>query len=704
VKKTFALFKSLIVLLLVFASLPAFPQQEIDLYEETPLLLHLAPSVDIPLGSSSELFTVGGSLAVTGELRLSNLPWLSVLGELSYALSPVSPFSSESFVSTISVGAGGRFQWRPSPRMRLFADALAGFYYGFMSGSESGTGYDPVLIGGIATSFKVAENLSVGVQARYRYNIELNSALQAGITTSFNVIPRNRLLKMMERPGPLEIPELLLYPVFPVFHKYYDNHSVGMIELHNPDKRPITELTVSFLAKQYMDTPKTSDPMEIEPGQRREVDLYALFTEHVLTITEGTKTATEIIVNYKIGNDSYRQVKTETLELYDRNAMTWDDDRRACAFVTAKDPNVMRFAKNVVGLLDTDPIKKALDPNLTKGILIHEALREYGISYVVDPDSSYANLSADAHAVDYLQFPRQSLEYKGGDCDDLSILYAALLEAVAVETAFITVPGHIYIALALEMDSETAMKEFSRSKDLIIQGEKVWVPVEVTERTGGFLKAWESGAQQWREHDSRGSAALYPIREGMKVYQPVGLPGSELSIEAPSNEVVAQSAREQLVAFAEREIEVAGAGLLVKMKQDPQDPRLYNKAGVLYARYGFIDRARQSFEKATAFGEYMPALLNLGNLEYLDENLEKAYQYYSRAYDSDPDNPKTILAMARINHRLENYGTATRLYAELEKMDSQLAARFSYLGLKGEDARRAADVRIVKETVIWSDE
>jgi len=94
----------------------------------------------------------------------------------------------------------------------------------------------------------------------------------------------------------------------------------------------------------------------------------------------------------------------------------------------------------------------------------------------------------------------------------------------------------------------------------------------------------------------------------------------------------------------------------------------------------------------------------LGNLEYLDENLEKAYQYYSRAYDSDPDNPKTILAMARINHRLENYGTATRLYAELEKMDSQLAARFSYLGLKGEDARRAADVRIVKETVIWSDE
>jgi Tfp pilus assembly protein PilF len=100
----------------------------------------------------------------------------------------------------------------------------------------------------------------------------------------------------------------------------------------------------------------------------------------------------------------------------------------------------------------------------------------------------------------------------------------------------------------------------------------------------------------------------------------------------------------------------------------------------------------------------MPALLNLGNLEYLDENLEKARQYYSRAYDRNPDNPKTILAMARINHRMENYGTAARLYAELEKLDSQLASRFSYLGSRGEEARRATDVRLIKETVIWSDE
>ena len=77
---------------------------------------------------------------------------------------------------------------------------------------------------------------------------------------------------------------------------------------------------------------------------------------------------------------------------------------------------------------------------------IFEALRLYGMNYVRDPGSAYDLLSVDSMAVDYLQFPYQTLQYKAGDCDDLSILYCTLLEAVGIETAFVTVPGHIYMA------------------------------------------------------------------------------------------------------------------------------------------------------------------------------------------------------------------------------------------------------------------
>jgi transglutaminase-like putative cysteine protease len=35
--------------------------------------------------------------------------------------------------------------------------------------------------------------------------------------------------------------------------------------------------------------------------------------------------------------------------------------------------------------------------------------------------------------------------YRAGDCDDLSILYCSLLEAIGIRTAFVTIPGHIFM-------------------------------------------------------------------------------------------------------------------------------------------------------------------------------------------------------------------------------------------------------------------
>ena len=43
------------------------------------------------------------------------------------------------------------------------------------------------------------------------------------------------------------------------------------------------------------------------------------------------------------------------------------------------------------------------------------ALREHGLSYVVDPKSSYKELSADKRAADYVQFPRQKIVISTAD-------------------------------------------------------------------------------------------------------------------------------------------------------------------------------------------------------------------------------------------------------------------------------------------------
>lgn len=133
---------------------------------------------------------------------------------------------------------------------------------------------------------------------------------------------------------------------------------------------------------------------------------------------------------------------------------------------------MLTIAKNVVGQLRSKG-GSSIDENLRTAIGLHEALCLYGVNYIVD----------------FLQFPSQTLSYKAGDCDDLSILYCSLLESEGIETAFITTPGHICMAFALAADEQTANKSFSRPQDLIFLEGSTWVPFEVTVREGGFLRA-----------------------------------------------------------------------------------------------------------------------------------------------------------------------------------------------------------------------
>ena len=129
-----------------------------------------------------------------------------------------------------------------------------------------------------------------------------------------------------------------------------------------------------------------------------------------------------------------------------------------------------------------------------------------------------------------------------------------------------------------------------------------------------------------------------------------------------------------------------------------------NRLGVLYARFGLSDKAQKQFSSILNEKNYLPALLNLGNLHYLKEDLSQAKDYYEQAEELSPENAKVLLSIARINHELENYGTARAAYQKLQAVDPELAQRFAYLGLRGEEAARAADVAEVKGVMIWDEE
>jgi hypothetical protein len=128
--------------------------------------------------------------------------------------------------------------------------------------------------------------------------------------------------------------------------------------------------------------------------------------------------------------------------------------------------------------------------------------------------------------------------YRGGDCDDLSILVCSLLESIGIKTAFITIPGHIYMAFDSGMTKEQAEETLETLNNVIVLDDEVWVPLEITLTNEGFYKAHRTGAREWRVANAQGKAALYKMEDSWKIYQPISAPGAKANINLPESETV----------------------------------------------------------------------------------------------------------------------------------------------------------------------
>jgi len=687
--------------LIIFSQAPA--QQSVSY-----LSFGIAPGITIPLGTSSDRYKTGGIGTITIAYKPPIRPPLYLGADIGYGFSGYA-IDMDSRLNLMSLGA---LVGSELPLGRLAFDFFAGggYYYGFtkdVSGEPQGGG-NPYFTGGGSLSFYISPSFKIGVGSSYRRYLGKPESVYSGISINFSTAYRHYLSgeqlyvpTTTGRPSKLKLTELHMDTIFPVFYQYYDNHPIGKALLINEESGTVHDIKVSVYIKRYMDSPKIyAIPGELRRGERKEIEVYALFTEQVLEITEGTKVAADFTVDYNFKGQAKKIEHVETIELEHRNASIWDDDRRAAAFVTAKDPIILKFAKNLAGMVRDNSIQ-AVDYNMQVAIAVHQALALYGMSYVVDPKTPYAEYVKNKHAIDFLQFPRQTLEYKAGDCDDLSILYAALLESVSVDTAFVTVPDHIFIAFSVDVEPESLEKTFSRPQDFIVIDDRVWLPVEVTGIKENFLKAWEKGAQQWREFEQLGKAGFYPMAEAWKLFEPVGLPGSaDITFLDPKLANTAYIA--ELRRIVNREIADKVRELKNEIARSGENPRLVNKLGILYARYGMYDEAEEQFNRIVRQREYAPALMNLGNIYYLRDNLNKALEYYNRVHRIDPYNPNVLVNLLRIHKDREDQVQARKSYDQLAKVSPEKADEYRYLFEGGDTTARAGEAESV-QSILWEE-
>jgi tetratricopeptide (TPR) repeat protein len=709
--------RSFLAVMFVAASFSAVAQTAIKPLTSGPTVLSFAPiwiglepALTIPLGDSTNYFSLGGAGAIVGEYRLPFFPLAMARAELGYAYTPILARQAVSF-SSASAGMGISYNIIPALGVKAYVDG--GATYGFFN-SNTGAGYwNPFVKTGVDVYLDFPPGLTVNVGGSFLYQVGLYMGVGAELGVSYGLgkpvvvqkferAPANLPEKAQPLKTGLEFSLVNISDIYPVFYKFYDNHPIGSAYLHNWDKSPVQNVKVSVLVKEYMTDPKeVQGPDRIEPGKDATFDLYALFRKEVLDNTEDTKVSANITLSYVENGKPITVNTVQTLNILKRNSLTWDDDRKAAAFVSPNDPTAVKFAKNVASIVSGKG-NTSVEPNIRLAAALHDALTLYGLTYTSDP---VATLNSDNKTVDYIQFPQQTLDYRSGKCSDFSALYASMFEAVGLETAFITIPGHIYMAVALSLGPDDARAAFTHKDDLIIKDNKVWLPIEITLREGGFLSAWQLGAKEWRENLAKNQAVLYPLHDAWKIYAPVGYSNTTADIKIPADDKIVQSMSDDLVAFVKGEMgsqETALQAAATKAS-GPAKEKALNSLAVLHSRFGMYDQAMKEYQQILGKDEYLPALINFGNIYFMQAAYDKALEYYNRAAKKAPKNPTVLLCVARANHALENYSIAKQAYADLKTVDPDLAAQFAYLDLRGDEATRAADASGLGKKVVWSE-
>ena len=629
-----------------------------------------------------------------------------------------------------AAGAGARLTYRPNEYMNFY---LQGDYLALslpnvdsikVLNGAFGAGYRIPL--GDRLSFNM--NMSIGsYYATYKDNMtsisgefslsleyKLNPIVSAEVNTSlahYNAGDTNLITGAQISPGislnitqafgrnaKVKIEQKRMDPVFPVLYSWYENNSFGAVTIENKEDASITNVSVKFFQPQYMSQPNECASIQtLKKGESADVELTAFFNERMLDLLEMTDTQATITVDYEILGMKKTSTIALSVPVCGRNSMSWDDDRRAAVFVSSKDPAAMWYSKLVSSVVRNE-LRNGVPENIQYAMGIFDTLDEFGINYVIDPTSSYAD-NVGTTSIDFLQFPYQTLMYRGGDCDDLSILISSLFEAVGIPTAFITIPGHIFMAFDSGVAYEETKYIFSENDYFINHDGEAWIPVEITLTDEGFSKAWRTGAREWRTADAMGTAAFYATHDSWKLYKPVSVPGAAIKFTMVDEDSIAKIYKHSIDDWIAREISDQVDTYLAKIESEGRVEDI-NALGVLYGRYGLCDKAEGQLKVARR-QKYLPAILNTANVYYSMKEFALARQWYEYYLESDPENALALLGISKCSYELEDYKKCDEAFEKVIEKAPTLASNNTYLGAFENTAGRAFSLAQRLSNTVW---
>merc|ERR1711964_531773 len=103
-----------------------------------------------------------------------------------------------------------------------------------------------------------------------------------------------------------------------------------------------------------------------------------------------------------------------------------------------------------------------------------------------------------------------------GDCDDLSALYATLLEAAGVRTKLVDVGENVFLMFET---SVTQLSDMNVEERLVVQdGGKLWIPIDIKAFGTSFAAAWRAGAVAYDDAAREDQLKLVDVHAAWNTY------------------------------------------------------------------------------------------------------------------------------------------------------------------------------------------
>ncbi len=473
-------------------------------------------------------------------------------------------------------------------------------------------------------------------------------------------------------------------PIFRSLYPHYQENEFFDVVLSNAAQEAI-EVTVGLMLPKMMSVPH-QEKLLLPPQSSAKYAFKVTFDEDLFNEEQAAYdnfVTPQITVDYKrSGRDQPTLTKLlERVYVAGKGKLSWDIPGMAAAFVTPADLTINGMARGLVQHQNDMLTQKFNRSNIGKAMVLFNALGAHEIQYQRDQKTPFANIADDKTIFDTVQYPSELLGSKIGDCDDLTVLYASLLENLSIDTAFLEAndpgKGHIYLMFDSGIKPDRAEYHFEGAHEYVLWEGVIWIPVETTQVGQTFAKACRIGVDEYKKLKPKGLINEVYVQQWMQRYKSAVLPPT--SIPLPVSTSFDSLVSKDIAHFDERTDRIAMGEAATQQTPDG----LYD-VGVAYLRVNHLEKAYRKFKQVLKLkADHYDALNALGVVKTGQAQYDEAMAYYQQALAIEEDNG-IRMNIALTYYLMGEREQADKLYGEVVALDDSYGELFDFLADVGD--------------------